>query len=103
MQYQLEFNAQIAQQISEITNGLNTLTNDIIVMDEEQHLEHSQCIEDDHLNKMHIDVESPTTHDCEKFDEVIISHEANEPKVILPSLSGVEIHISQLGEGIEWS
>ena len=101
MQYQMEFNAQVAQQISEIGDQFNTLTHAIIVMDEEQHIEHSQCIEVDPPNEMDIDVESSTTLDCETFNEVSISHKANEPNVILPSLSDVEIHISQLGECIE--
>jgi Zinc knuckle len=104
IQSQMECNAQmtqVSQQLSEISDQLNTLTNAIIPMDEEQHLEHSQCIEDDHPIEMHSDVESPTTLDCEKFNKDTISHEANEPKVILSSLSGVEIHISQFGEGIE--
>ena len=69
-------------------------------MHEEQLLQHIQCIADDHPNGILIDVESSTILDCENFDEVIISHKANEPKVILPSMSGVEIHISQLEEGI---
>ena len=50
---------------------------------------------------MHINIESPTTLDCEKISKDTISYEANEFKVILPSKSGVEVHNFQLEEGIE--